>query len=299
MRGRIMKYLVHVVAMFAALQAWPFAASAQSLVDPEEPLMIRGGARFEQPDDSLDNSREEPPLPPVVGPTVIVTNPQFFSLTPPLGLLGRSETTIASSPNGKLVVEGWNDADGFIDSTQTLSGFGYSVDGGMSFIDGGSVPFGTFGGQPVVALGDPWLALLNPGMRSFLYASLALRPDLSTEVGITVHRGAFGSNNVLTWAAPAIIPAPGTNDFLDKEALAFDPNSTNGSQMVYVSTTNFLGVGGSQIELYRSSNGGATFTGPTIVKTPDTAGQQGSQVAVGPHGEVFVVWERGRFTNAP
>jgi len=299
MRGRIMKYLVHVVAMFAALQAWPLAASAQSLVDPEEPLMIRGGARFEQPDDSLDNSREEPPPPPVVGPTVIVTSPQFFSLTAPLGLLGRSETTIASTPNGKLVVEGWNDADGFIDSTQTLSGFGYSVDGGMSFIDGGSVPFGTFGGQPVVALGDPWLALLNPGMKSFLYASLALRPDLSTEVGITVHRGAFGSNNALTWAAPAIIPAPGANDFLDKEALAVDPNSTNGNQMVYVSTTNFLGVGGSQIELYRSSNGGATFTGPTIVKTPDTAGQQGSQVAVGPHGEVFVVWERGRFTNAP
>jgi len=150
----------------------------------------------------------------------------------------------------------------------------------------------------VVALGDPWLAVLDPGDRTFLYASLGLRRDLSTEVGITVHRGAF-RDNVLTWAAPTIIPAPGTNDFLDKEALGVDPNSNNGSTAVYVSTTNFLGVGGSQIELYRSFNGGATFTGPIIVKTPDPAGQQGSQVAVGPNGAVFVVWERGRFTNAP
>lgn len=292
-----MKRLVYVLGMFVGVVVWPLAASAQSSVDPEEPLLIRGGASADLPDNSMDNSGEEPPPPPIVGPTVIVTKPQFFSLTPPFGLLGRSETAVATDPNGKFIVEGWNDADGFIDSTQTLSGFGFSVDGGRTFTDGGSIPFGTFGGQPVVALGDPWLALLDAGDGSFLYASLGLRPDLNTEVGLTVHRGRF-RNNALTWNAPTIIPAPAANDFLDKEALAVDPSSNNG-KAVYVSTTNFLGVGGSQIELYRSFDGGVTFTGPTVVKTPDSAGQQGSQVAVGPKGEVFVVWERGRFTPTP
>ena len=289
-----MKYLLYGLALFVGAVLWTQAASAQSPVDPEEPLAVRSGVSVETPDNSIDNSGEEPPPPPVVGPTIIVTNPQFFNLTPPFGLLGRSETAIATDANGKFIVEGWNDADGFIDPTQTLSGFAFSVDGGKTFTDGGSVPFGTFGGQPVVALGDPWLAALDDV--TFLYASLGLRPDLSTEVGITVHRGTF-HDNVLTWAAPSIIPAPGAMDFLDKESIAVDPRSDG--KAVYVSTTNFLGVGGSQIELYRSFDGGVTFTGPTIVKTPDAAGQQGSQVAVGRSGEVFVAWERGRFTATP
>ncbi len=293
-----MKQIAYVLAIFLGAVGWPLAVSAQSPVDPEEPLSVRGPASVDQDNSSDDQSGQEPPTAPIVGPTIIVTKPQFLSLTPPFGLLGRSETTIATDPNGTFVVEGWNFANGFIDSTQSLSGFGFSVDGGKTFTDGGSLPFGTFGGLPVVPLGDPWLAVLDPGNLTFLYSSLGLRPDLATEVGITVHRGAIG-NKILRWAAPAIITPPGANDMLDKEALAVDPRENGNGKTVYVSTTNFLGVGGSQIEVYRSLNSGATFTGPTIVKTPDSAGQQGSQVVVGPNGQVYVVWERGRFTSTP
>jgi len=312
-----MRFLFFVLVMLLGVLLWMSMGLAQSSVDPEEPLAPRGSADADF-NDAADQSGQEPAVTPIVGPTIIVSSPQFFSLSPPLGLLGKSETTIAGSEDGKLIVEGWNDANGFIDASRSLSGFALSIDGGKTFTDGGSLPFGTFGGQPVVPLGDPWLSASKSGSSTaFLYASLALRSNLSTEVGITVHRGTI-NNGVLAWASPAIISAPGTNDFLDKEALAVgkapvtmgsgasaSPSSgapsgpAPSSRPVYVTTTNFLGVGGSQIELYRSVDGGSTFSGPTIVKTPDAAGQQGSQPAVGPNGEVYVTWERGRFTNAP
>src|SRR6266705_1347138 len=115
-----MKYLVFFLAFIVGIGLWTTKAIAQATVDPEEPI----GAPTDQDMDNVSSASQpsnfNPKRPPTVGPTLIVSNPQFFSLTSPFGLLGRSETAIAVSSNGKYVVEGWNDADGFIDPSQTL-----------------------------------------------------------------------------------------------------------------------------------------------------------------------------------
>src|SRR5258707_11374100 len=88
------------------------------------------------------SSDPETGRPPRVGPNVRVNAPQS-----PFGLLGRSETTVASAGNGNFLVAGWNDAQGFCGfpfgvrctppATPGVSGFGYSHDGGDTWTDGG------------------------------------------------------------------------------------------------------------------------------------------------------------------
>ncbi len=294
-----MKYLFFFLAVFLMMGAWSSRAGAQSQTDVETPLNII----VQDPDSATGTSTINslnPHRPPNIGPTIIVSDSQFFSsVSAPFGLLGRSETAIASSSNGKIIVVGFNDANGFLTplASQGLSDFSFSSDGGNTFTDGGgSLPLGTSGGRPVVTRGDPWLDVGGNGNSVIYYANLAARPAPSlASVGVIVHRGTV-ANNMLTWSAPAIITPPDSLDGLDKESLGADKTDSN---FVYVSVTNFLSTGGSRIELYRSTDAGVTWGGPTIVKDPDPAGQQGSQVSVGTNGEVYVVWERGRFTAAP
>lgn len=76
---------------------------------------------------------------PGVGPNVQVNAPQQAF---PNGLLGRSETTIAASNSGKLLLAGFNDAQGFCgppfgapctpENPPGLSGFSFSTDGGLT-----------------------------------------------------------------------------------------------------------------------------------------------------------------------
>jgi hypothetical protein len=69
--------------------------------------------------------------PPRVGDNVQVNEVQ---VAPP-GLLGRSETSIVADRGGQRLVAGWNDADGFVGLQPGLSGFGFSRDGGKTWID--------------------------------------------------------------------------------------------------------------------------------------------------------------------
>ncbi len=105
-------------------------------------------------------------------------------------------------------------------------------------------------------------------------------------------------------------------DFYDKEALAAGKNQNKND--VYVTLTNFLGqpfigpppgcgtqlqFGFGQIEVWRSHDAGATWQGPAIAgpERPDSVAscgnegtlQQSSAPAVGPNGELYVVWQLG------
>lgn len=254
-----------------------------------------------------------------VGANQIVNDPQSLF---PAGLIGRSETAIMvdedDGPVGENIVVGWNDADGFIAPFLLggVSGWGFSSNSGTSFTDGGGMPSGTIPTSPpttIVVAGDPWLELLRDdlGDGTFLYANLAVRltgPGTGHSVeGITVHPGKVQSG-VLTWGTPSLIPSPspvvgppfGVNFGLDKEAITVDRRS--GSRAVYVSATNFappVNAFGqtSNIVLFRSFDGGGTFSGPTQVQGPGVDGVQGSMPAVGINGDVYVVWERGRFNH--
>ena len=241
---------------------------------------------------------------------------------------GASELSVAATAGGRLAVAGWNDAEGFgyapfvpENPPLGLSGYGYSSDGGRSWTDGGAPPIGTTvasgpGTQGrsatgrYVTRGDPWLDVDARGR--FFYANLAVWEDdpLTPPAGISLHTGGFHGRR-FSWDRPVLIQSPGyPGDFLDKEALAVGAH--RGRTAVYISVTNFeetcdqpfFGFG--TIELYRSLDAGRTWSS-TVVQPDETVVtdpadpacgaegivNQGSMPAVGPGGDLYVVWERG------
>ncbi len=249
--------------------------------------------------------------PPRVGTNRQVNDPQQGF---PNGLFGRSETSIAATTDGQFIVVGWNDAEGFCDPVfgggcppeGGLSGFGFSADGGNTYTDGGAPPIINH----IYTRGDPWLDLGGSDGATFYYANLAIDDRDGSSRGASVHRGHF-NNGVLNWEDVQAFNAPNfPNDFYDKEAIAV---GHDGSGSGYVSLTNFIEVcgfpqaGAGQIEVWRTHDSGASWQGPTIV-SPDTTSpnnpsdpncgatqvlQQSSAPAVGPNGQVYVVWQFG------
>lgn len=243
---------------------------------------------------------------------------------------GASELSVAATSDGRRSVAGWNDGEGFGFAPFTpdapplgLSGYGFSSNGGRTWIDGGAPPIGSkvaFGpgteGRSAtgnyVTRGDPWLDVDSRG--TFFFANLAVWEDdaESPPAGISVHKGSFRGKR-FSWNDSVLVQSPNyPNDFLDKEAMAVDRRK--GRTAVYVSTTNFEetcdtpSFGFGTIELYRSLNGGATWSrtviqpDETFISDPtdpecgaDGVINQGSAPAVGPNGEVYVTWERGWF----
>jgi hypothetical protein len=118
----------------------------------------------------------------------------------------------------------------------------------------------------------------------------AANPANFTYAGTTVvDRGAVG------FAVPGVIGFAGT--FTDKNWMEIDTNSPSSSPCagnVYVAHTNFHGArGNSPIVFSRSTNGGATFTGPKTVSTGGPSGtpnNQGVDIAVGPTGTIYLAY---------
>ncbi len=291
------RILVVLLALLAAA-GWREHAHAQFTVDPEQPLttpILMDSVNLAT--GPTEAAAGNPHRPPNVSPTGIVSPAQFFNTsdtTLPFGLVGRSETAIAVGSEAMNIVIGWNDPNGFLPqlALDGLTGYAFSSDGGNSFVSGVPLPVGSSGGQPVVTRGDPWLDATGSNPDTLYFSNLAARPVTLAGVGITVHRG-LAASGVLNWNTPAVIVPPNATDFLDKPSIGADKSGSN--QAVYVVTTDFPAAGGSLIELYRSFDAGETWGGPTLVKGTDALGQQGADVVVGVHGEVFVAWERGRF----
>lgn len=239
----------------------------------------------------------------------------------PNGLLGRSEVTVAASPDGKFVLAGFNDAQGFCgspfgaactpESPPGLSGFAFSTNGGRTWTDGGAPDPALSPAGNVFTRGDPWMDRGGFDRQTFYYSNLAV--DINNgnnSLGVSVHRGHFSDagfsfTDVHTFNAPNA-PADG----YDKDAMAA---AKDGSGAAYVSITNFIQVcnipqfGFGQIELWRTHDAGETWQGPAIASPDQTfitdpnnpdcgftgTFQQGSAPAIGPHGEVYVTWLAG------
>ncbi|HSF80839.1 MAG TPA: sialidase family protein [Anaerolineales bacterium] len=117
----------------------------------------------------------------------------------------------------------------------------------------------------------------------------AANPPNYTYAGTTVvERGAVG------------FAVPGqrfgfAGEFVDKEWMEVDayPGSPCAGS-VYVTYTAFHGVGGnSPIKFSRSADGGSSFTNPRTVSSGGQAGtvyNQGSDIAIGPDGSIFVAY---------
>jgi len=252
---------------------------------------------------------------PRVGPNIRVNAPQQGF---PDGLLGRSETTITNVGNERLVA-GFNDAQGFCgppfgsactpSPNPGLSGYAFSTNGGSTWTDGGSPPVINH----AFTRGDPWL---DSGGGTVYYANLVVddtKKDIFGDpqsLGIGVHRGKFKDNKFVwndlhTFDSPNNTITP-DSDFYDKEAIAV---SKDGRKDAYVSLTNFQALCGipqfgfGQIEVWRTHDGGNTWQGPAIAgpEASDSVAscgntgtlQQSSVPAIGPNGELYVVWQYG------
>lgn len=256
------------------------------------------------------------------GPNVVVNGPQQPF---PNGLIGRSETTIAGSVDGKLLLAGFNDAQGFCgppfgapctpENPPGLSGFSFSTDGGLTWTDGGAPDPALSPGGNVFTRGDPWMDRGGVDNETFFYANLAVDFFTGASLGVSVHRGHFRDGS-FAFEDVHTVNTPFPGDFYDKEAFA---SSKDGKGAAFISVTNFIEVCGipafgfGQIEFWRSHDGGNSWQGPVIVSpdmTTDTNPndpncgltgtiQQGSAPAVGPRGEVYVTWLEGPTFSGP
>jgi hypothetical protein len=237
-----------------------------------------------------------------------------------LGGFSQSETSSAWC--GDTVVAGFNDSGAFVRTVveavggSSFTGVGVSQNRGRSFT---GLPFlnpgpdpGTFlGGDPVVVCSDS---------RHFAYASLLSQINFDAQgnliqalTGISISRS---SSSGLVWDNP--IPAV-TKDlvdsvgsplhFLDKEWMAIDPHNSNNLYLTYTDFGAFgsdsicndhiipgMGNGGPDvhIEMVSSKDGGNSWSAPVLLDRQCNLGLEqnlsGTQVVVGPKGEVYVAY---------
>jgi hypothetical protein len=191
-----------------------------------------------------------------------------------------SETSMAVS--GSTIAVGWNDTRDGIDF-DSLTGYGYSNDGGATFIDLGqlsSPPGFTY-------LGDPSLAADRHG--NIYFGSLIVDDDDDQDIAVT--RSA--SLDPLTFGPPAIITGLTPGAMQDKEHIAVDTSGGPNDGRVYVAWTEITGDWQGWILFTRSTSTDPLVFAPPIALTPADVLYQGAMPVVAPNGDVYVVW--GRF----
>jgi hypothetical protein len=219
-----------------------------------------------------------------------------------LGGFTQNETSTAwCSPN---VVVGFNDSGSFLATVTnprtaptSFNGVSRSITNGSTFKDLGLL---NPSANPDIDLaGDPVLGCTDAN--TFYYASLLI-DNGPPNTAVSVSKSTDGG---VTFADPVqAIAKPLANHFLDKEWMAVDPANPNN---IYVTYTDFdssfpnacsstTSIFRNAIELVRSTDAGATWSAPVVIEEGCTglnlnAGSLGSQVALGPLGEVYVAYE--------
>lgn len=192
---------------------------------------------------------------------------------------GQCETAIVRWNNYMLAA--WNDGTGFTNLTNQTQGWATSIDGGVTWVDRGSLPHASTGW---VWSSDPVLAV-NPTTGAFYYAGLA---DSNTSLSaIGVLKGRFTGSSFAWGPLSAARLGPASSDFLDKQWIAVDPASGR----VCLSYTDFVGASTSQIEFQSADSSLAVWTGPIQVSPSSENGAvQGSRPIVSPDGTIHVVY---------
>ena len=243
---------------------------------------------------------------------------------------GQSETSIAAVD--QYVVEGWNDATGFVspcpspNNKESGTGFGFSNNGGNSFVDMGGIPNDNC--ASFVSAGDPSVEAWEYQGTHYFYISY-LYPSATglgaNNLGLTACKVAgSGTSATLECGQPIIAatssqcistPAGTVCSFLDKDFLSIDPQRGR----LYMSYTDFegnsdnptgvpteIGLAVCNIKsnplLPVCSNGSKTAPAPPylVIARPDVNGceNEGAYPAVDVRpGDVYVAYEHNWGTN--
>ena len=228
-----------------------------------------------------------------VGPNVVANQDKTF--------FPQNETPIAVDPNNaSRLLAGANDYRHDL----AACGIYGSSDGGATWNDvgeGTTVPPGAVaGGDPATAFGPDGTAY---------HVCLGFTPVTNATSTTVIFVSKSTDLKTLQPAGTVIATVGGGSDplfgyFNDKEFVAVDTRSGSPHRgRIYVTWTRFKfdkttdGYIESPIVLSYSDDGGATWNGPHPVTPPDLNFDQGSVPAVGPNGEVYVVFENGNGTG--
>ncbi len=201
----------------------------------------------------------------------------------------QSETNHAATPNA--IVAAWNDSHQIATAGTmftSLMSWGYSASG-ASFTDA------SFFQPPQgwTALGDP--AVVADSAGKFYIASL-LSNDGGYTIGGLAVSASTNTSPPITLGAPVKLSPLNSGDEVDKELMAVDQSGgpNNGRIYVVLSEGNFYIPPAVRVVVAHStSTSPLTFSSWQSLSPADVL-NHGAMPAVGPNGEVYVVW--GRFT---
>ena len=215
----------------------------------------------------------------------------------PTSTVPEAEEHIAVDPNNfnNLIsmISDFSQNGGF-----NLSKFAFSSNNGASWSES-FIP--TSGGFPKTADGHVWQANSDPVVaidklgNAFL-ANLYLQADSNGNVtndGLYVCSAKLSSGPKFTTSGCHAVKTTlkSSTSLEDKPWMAVDNSTSSFSGTVYASWTHFTATS-DFIWFSRSTNHGVTWSSPKQISTTAQNGAvQGSQVAVGPAGEVYVAYE--------
>src|SRR5438128_2673112 len=229
-----------------------------------------------------------------VGPNVVANQDKTF--------FPQNETPIALDPNNpSRLLAGANDYRHDL----VACGIYASSNGGATWNDVGE---GTTVPPGVVAGGDP-ATVFGPDGTAY-HVCLGFTPVTNSTSTTVIFVSRSTDLKTLQPAGTVIATVSGGTDplvgyFNDKEFVAVDTRPTSLHRgRIYVTWTRFKFTRDanetyleSPIVLSYSDDGGTTWSGPHPVSSPDLNFDQGSVPAVGPNGEVYVVFENGNGTG--
>lgn len=208
-----------------------------------------------------------------------------------------SETAHALSANAILAA--WNDSRQFATMGtlfNSIMGWGWSAPDGMSWVDAGLFPCPA----PWQCIGDPAVVADSGG--NFYLASLTSQDAGDSVTGVTIARTA---NNAppFTLGTPVVLTPTSAQFTMDKELLAVDRSGGAFAGRVYIAMSEgmfdniAMPVGTHIIVAHSTSAAPLAFSSWQKLSPTDTL-HHGAMPAVGPGGEVYVVWGRYEFTGS-
>lgn len=196
--------------------------------------------------------------------------------------LGISQCEATVALDGLNVLVGWNDLETRCFSTSRQN-FGWSTDGGATFTDGGHYPPTNVGGR---LFGDASHAV-NHKTHDFYVAGLHGSGGVGGAppfTGVGAVKGHFGPPGFVIDLNRLVVinPSP-QSDFFDKPWMTVDSLSGN----VYFVWTNFSDLPYLEFQAFDAN---LNPLGPIQRFSDDPCGVQFGVPAVGPDGELYVMW---------